>query len=310
MLVLGLVGISDEEAKSHFSMWAIRGAPLLIGADIRPPHERSFGPIPRLTIRDLEILKNKEVIDVDQDLLGASGRVISRDQDGMEVDAKALGTFASGEYAVLLLNRSSRAHNITVTWRSLGLQPTMANVRDLWKHADLGSFAGQFTAFHIPPHGVRMLRVKGVVDWSLPRDYEAEWAYNTVAGTAHTRCVRPGRGKLSSTCVVDGIGGGSGNSLQFNELWEGAEGSYRLRIRYAAAESRQARIIVNHQSPIVLSFPATGGTSKCGTVQLHVTLDAGKNSILVENSSGLAPSIDKISILSWTVAHPKTHRRQ
>ena len=175
ILLIGLFGLSDEEAKSHFSMWAVRGAPLLISADIRAPYGHSSGPIPRVTLRDLEILKNSEVIAVDQDTLGASGRVVSRSQDGMtEVDAKPLGSFASGEYSVLLLNRSIKKQDITVTWHSLGLLPESVQVRDLWKHADLGSMQTSFTAPGIPPHGVVMLRLKGNVDWSMPREYEAE----------------------------------------------------------------------------------------------------------------------------------------
>jgi alpha-galactosidase len=256
MLVIGLVGINDEEAKSHFSMWAIRGAPLLIGADIRPPHERSFGPIPRLTLRDLESLKNKEVIAVDQDRLGASGRVISRERNGMEVDAKPLSSFASGDYAVLLLNRSSRPHDVTVTWHSLGLLQKGVSVRDLWKHSDLGSFVNQFTAHQVPPHGVVMLRVHGSVDWSVPREYEAEWSYNSLTGSAHTYCEGSRLQGATSDCVVDGIGGKPENKLQFNELWEGKAGLYHVSIRYAASQSRQARITVNDQPPVTVRFPA------------------------------------------------------
>lgn len=319
MLLIGLFGLTDEEARSHFSMWAIRGAPLLIGADIRSPHTQTSGPIPRVTLRDLEILKNAEVIAVDQDLLGASGRVVRRDQTGMaEVDAKPLGSFASGEYSVLLLNRSAKPEDITVSWRSLGLLPESVQVRDLWKHVDVDSIQTQFTAHSVPAHGVVMLRVKGQVDWSLPREYEAEWSYNRLGGAAHVHCLRSSQDKVTGgaatedndarnreadlarttvrTTVVEGIGGGPENTLQFNELWEGKSGIYQLQIRYATPESREAWIRVNAQSPILVRFPGTGASTRFATVQLRIPLQEGRNTLSISNPAHLAPSVDKIRI--------------
>jgi alpha-galactosidase len=319
ILLIGLFGLSDEEAKSHFSMWAIRGAPLLISADIRAPHTQTSGPIPRATLRDLEILKNPEVIAVDQDVLGASGRVVSLDQNGMaEVDAKPLGNFASGEYSVLLLNRNTKPEDITVNWRSLGLLPESVQVRDLWKHADLGSVKSQFTAHGVPAHGVVMLRVKGEVDWSLPREYEAEWSYNRLGGVARVHCLRSSQGQAigakdaedndarnreanvgrttASTTVVEGIGGGPENTLQFNELWEGKSGVYQLQIRYASPESREGWIRVNAQSPILVRFPGTGAFTQFATVELRIPLQEGRNTLSIGNPEHLAPNIDKIRI--------------
>jgi len=319
MMLIGLFGLSEEEAKSHFSMWAIRGAPLIIGADIRSPHVQTSGPVPKVTQRDLEILKNSEVIAVDQDLLGASGRVMSRDQTGMtEVDAKPLSSFASGEYAVLLLNRGAKPQDITVDWRSLGLLPEAVQVRDLWKHADVGSVPTRFTAHAVPAHGVVMLRVKGKVDWSLPREYEAESSYNRLGGTAHVRCSRPSQDEVSHaaasgdndarnreanliraaarTTVVEGIGGGPENTLQFNEIWEGKSGIYQLEIRYASPESREAWISVNAESPILVRFPGTRASTTFTSVQLRIPLVQGRNTLSIGNPAHLAPSVDKITI--------------
>lgn len=319
MMLIGLFGLSEEEAKSHFSMWAIRGAPLIIGADIRSPHVQTSGPVPKVTQRDLEILKNSEVIAVDQDLLGASGRVMSRDQTGMtEVDAKPLSSFASGEYAVLLLNRGAKPQDITVNWRSLGLLPEAVQVRDLWKHADVGSVPTRFTAHAVPAHGVVMLRVKGKVDWSLPREYEAESSYNRLGGTAHVRCSRPSQDEVSHaaasgdndarnreanliraaarTTVVEGIGGGPENTLQFNEIWEGKSGIYQLEIRYASPESREAWISVNAESPILVRFPGTRASTTFTSVQLRIPLVQGRNTLSIGNPAHLAPSVNKITI--------------
>lgn len=308
MLLIGHFGLTDEEIRSHLSMWAIRGAPLLIGADIRPPHERSFGPVPRLSIHDLEMLENTEMIGVDQDVLGASGRVVSRDREAIgEVDAKPLGSFASGEYAVLLLNRGTKSRNITVTWHDLGLLPAGASVRDLWKHADLGSFRTQFTAHGVPSHGVRFLRIKGSIDWSLPREYEAESSYNTFEGMTHTRCLRTAAGKVTDRAVVEGIGGSPENTLQFNQIWEDKAGLYGVVISYATREPRDANIHVNGQPPLTVHFPATGNESRFETVHLQVRLQRGENHLLIDNPTSLAPTIDKIRIFVQKAAPNLTY---
>jgi alpha-galactosidase len=56
MLEIGNGGLTHEEEKSHFAMWAMAKAPLIIGCDITTASEES-----------LEILKNEEIIAINQD---------------------------------------------------------------------------------------------------------------------------------------------------------------------------------------------------------------------------------------------------
>ncbi|XP_058081668.1 alpha-galactosidase 2-like isoform X2 [Magnolia sinica] len=72
MLEVGNGGMSLEEYRSHFSIWALMKSPLLIGCDIRFASRQT-----------LAILRNKEVIDVNQDPLGIQGRKI-RSLAGLE----------------------------------------------------------------------------------------------------------------------------------------------------------------------------------------------------------------------------------
>ena len=65
MLEVGNEGMTITEYKTHFSLWAISKAPLLIGCDITKMKEE---------IKD--ILTNPEVIAVNQDALGEQGRKI------------------------------------------------------------------------------------------------------------------------------------------------------------------------------------------------------------------------------------------
>ena len=68
MLEVGQGGMSDEEYKAHFSMWAALKSTLLIGADLR-----------ELSSKALTILNNPAVIAVSQDPLGRSALQIYKD---------------------------------------------------------------------------------------------------------------------------------------------------------------------------------------------------------------------------------------
>ena len=65
MLEVGNGGMSYIEYKTHFSLWAISKAPLLIGCDVTKMSNETW-----------EILSNEEVIAVNQDKLGEQGRKI------------------------------------------------------------------------------------------------------------------------------------------------------------------------------------------------------------------------------------------
>lgn len=58
--------MTDAEYMSHFSLWAIAKAPLIIGSDVTEMSEAT-----------LATLTNKEVIAVNQDSLGVQGKKVS-----------------------------------------------------------------------------------------------------------------------------------------------------------------------------------------------------------------------------------------
>ena len=66
MLEVGNGGMTTEEYISHFSLWAISKAPLLIGCDVS-----------KMSNDTLNILTNKEVIAVSQDKLGVQGKKVA-----------------------------------------------------------------------------------------------------------------------------------------------------------------------------------------------------------------------------------------
>ncbi|KZV32781.1 hypothetical protein F511_23693 [Dorcoceras hygrometricum] len=121
MLEVGNGGMTTEEYRSHFSIWALVKAPLLIGCDIR-----SMDDVTRA------LLGNDEVIAVNQDKLGVQGKKIKKDGD-LEVWGGAL---SENRVAVVLWNRGSSEATITAYWSDIGLDPsTVVHARDLWDHS-------------------------------------------------------------------------------------------------------------------------------------------------------------------------------
>ncbi|KAK1264482.1 hypothetical protein QJS04_geneDACA017035 [Acorus gramineus] len=145
MLEVGNGGMTYQEYRAHFSIWALMKAPLLIGCDVRS-----------ITSETLEILSNEEVIAVNQDPLGVQGRKVSTEgEDGCrQIWA---GPLSEDHLVVALWNRCPEATTITVKWEALGIDPTTAfSVRDLWKHMDLsGNVKGVFSA-QIDSHDCHM----------------------------------------------------------------------------------------------------------------------------------------------------------
>ncbi|XP_009397580.2 alpha-galactosidase-like [Musa acuminata AAA Group] len=141
MLEVGNGGMTTEEYRSHFSIWALAKAPLLIGCDVRSISEDA-----------LEILSNSEVIAVNQDSLGVQGKKVVWG-GGTEVWA---GPLSGGTVAVVLWNRGSSPATITAEWSDIGLSSsTVVNARDLWAHSDTASVQGELTAT-VDSHACKM----------------------------------------------------------------------------------------------------------------------------------------------------------
>lgn len=154
MLEVGNGGMTDDEYRAHFSLWAVMAAPLIAGNDIRELTDTSSERV--RTIRG--ILMNREVIAVDQDSLGIQGTVVQNHPPELQVWYKPL---RDGSSAVVLFNRASVPTNISANWSRVGIHTRTATVRDLWEHKDLGSFDTHYTAM-VPSHGVVMVRITPV----------------------------------------------------------------------------------------------------------------------------------------------------
>ncbi|MBL1106709.1 NPCBM/NEW2 domain-containing protein [Streptomyces sp. 5-8] len=150
MLEVGNGGMTDTEYRSHFSLWSVMAAPLLIGTDLRKASQATF-----------DILDNKEVIAVDQDPLGKQGAVVSS-AGGRWVVAKEM---KDGSRAVALFNESGTAQRIATTANAVGLPDADGyTLRDLWQHRGYNT-AGTIAAT-VPAHGTVLLRVSADPRWA------------------------------------------------------------------------------------------------------------------------------------------------
>jgi alpha-galactosidase len=135
-------GMTSDEDRTNFSLWAILAAPLLAGNDLT-----------RMTPETRSILMNKEVIAVNQDPLGRQGDR-SYAIGPLEVWSKPL---SGGAVAVALFNRLESPTGMTLNLPRIGWHGPAA-ARDLWSHKDLGVLNGDYAA-NVPGHGVILLRL-------------------------------------------------------------------------------------------------------------------------------------------------------
>ncbi|KAJ3357994.1 hypothetical protein HDU83_000051 [Entophlyctis luteolus] len=137
--------------------------------------------------------------------------------------------------------------------------------------------------------------------------YEAEATQNTLSGTA----VRTAVSSASGGYDVEGIGNGTLNYLQFNNILANVTGVHRLAITYANAElgagaenyntnvvDRLGQISVNGGPAFNVNFRNTLGWTIYWPIVVDINLVAGStNTITIwNNSTGFAPNFDFIQV--------------
>ena len=232
MLEVGNGGMTDTEYRSHFALWSIMAAPLLIGSDLR-------GASPET----MDILLNRAVIRVDQDRLGVQGRPISS-EDGHHVFAKPL---ADGDVAVALFNETEAAARISTSATDVGLPRAQAyKVRDLWSRTKRET-AGEIAAA-VPAHGTAMFRVSRDRGWHrLPPAVDVAFGLD-VAYPGAKPVVEPGVRTGVSTTVTS-----AGRNPAFN---------VRTRLSVPAGwkarpTSDTAKRLVNRHRPFATTWAVT-----------------------------------------------------
>lgn len=143
MLEVGNGGMTTDEYRAHFALWAIMGSPLIAGHDPRA-----------MTAETRAILLNRELIAVSQDSLGKAGDRLKREGDA-DIWGRPL---AGGAMAVALLNRGKTPMTIALDAKTLGMKVAKLGLRDLWAGKDLGQL-GKTRSFTVAPHSALVLKV-------------------------------------------------------------------------------------------------------------------------------------------------------
>ena len=145
--------LTYEEAKSHFTAWALLKSPLIIGTDLRNATAQTIG-----------ILGNRDVIKINQD--PNIGQSISPFRWGINPDYVSNSSFpaqywsGNSSYGVVFMilntqdSTEQMSFNLTESWaiRS-GRQ---YSVYDMWSHTENGTAVRNMT-LTLPPHGVAAL---------------------------------------------------------------------------------------------------------------------------------------------------------
>lgn len=135
-----------REAQSHFALWAIINAPLMIGYDLRDA-PRSL----------MDIWRNADIVRVNQDPGGHQG-VIAYASDDVQIIVK---TLSGGRKAVALFNRGQADAEVTLTAGHLKFADSAPiQLRDLWSKAKLAPFTGD-KAFKLAPRQTLIFEASG-----------------------------------------------------------------------------------------------------------------------------------------------------
>ncbi len=285
MLEVGNGSLTVNENKAQMSLWCVLTSPLVIGCDLGKASQTT-----------LDILKNNEVIAVNQDMT-EQGHLISDFGNSLQVWSKKLNGKLSGDRAVVLFNRGNASAKITVNFKDIDLGSS-ATIRDLWAKSDLGNFTDSYSAT-VPAHGVVMVKISGTN--VNPKVYEAEYAYmhnfnhlvNTVAIPNQARATT--MTDASKNAIASYIGNNADNYIEFREVYVDEAGKYPLTISYLCGDDRTARLTVNGVEVATETFNS-GGYSLVGSQSVLVQLNAGNNTIRIENQTGFAPDLDKITL--------------
>ncbi len=157
MLVVGMYGkgnvalggCSDEEYKSHFSLWALMNSPLMIGCDIRHMNDKTR-----------EILLNKEIIALNQD---KEGRQAYSMEQWNNKDVKIyIKPMSDGTFGIGFFNMGEKESEGSLQFWDMGLPSSTGykiELRDLWSHEDIGEYKENYTC-KLKPHECRVFRGK------------------------------------------------------------------------------------------------------------------------------------------------------
>jgi len=134
--------LTPAEQYFQVTLWSILTQPLLLSCNI-----------PTMDEFDLNLVKNSEVLAVNQDPLVRQGYRVENKEGSYEIWAKDL---TDGGKALAIFNLSDEEQDIIISAEKLGMK---GSVRDLWRQKDIGKLNNVFTV-KVSPHGTGFFKVE------------------------------------------------------------------------------------------------------------------------------------------------------
>lgn len=290
MLEIGR-GLTQTEEEVHFGMWCLMSSPLLIGCDLTVIPDAS-----------LKLLKNEELIALNQDPLGLQAYVVQHEGKGY-VLVKDIEQLRGNVRAAALYNPSDSTCAFHVPLDLLELNGKV-KVRDLVKQKDEKAIR-EYLSYTLPPHSVKILRLKAEQRLE-PTRYEAEWAYLPLYNDLgkQKRIISPQSFEgASGRMIVTHIGGSKDNYMEWSNVHSDKGGSYTLTIAYLPPEAgkrevndRLIEVEVNGHVYAPIKKLAKNRSEGICTVSLPVRLEPGRNTIRLGSAYTWTPDIDCITL--------------
>ncbi|HSB77063.1 MAG TPA: glycoside hydrolase family 27 protein, partial [Terriglobales bacterium] len=132
---------TTDEQQTAMTLWCISRSPLIFGGDL-----------PSNDAATTALITNREVLQVDQQSSG-NRQVLQKGN----VRAWRAQTAGGKDYYVAVFNLGEQAQEMRLTWSGLGVRTASAQVRDLWRHKDLGRLKD--LQLNLRPHASALYRV-------------------------------------------------------------------------------------------------------------------------------------------------------
>ncbi len=279
-------GLSQTEDRTHFGMWCILSSPLLIGCDLRD-----------LSSSTLSLLKNTELIALNQDSLGLQAYVV-KSQDSCYVLTKDVETRHGLKRAVAFYNPTDSRHTVSITFGELDLAGEV-KIRNAMSKTDVTNSDTDGFSVSVAAHGanIYVFSAESRTDRTL---YEAETAYlGAYQELTNNQSAQTAIYSSESTCSggmkAGWLGMSDANDLQWNDVYVSQAGDYQLTISYISGESRNIYVDVNGEQVSTLTCNS-GGWSTVKDTNVTVHLNEGSNTVRLYNASAWMPDIDCMTV--------------
>ena len=280
--------LSVEEDKTHFGMWCIMSSPLLIGCNMSDINSTA-----------LNLLKNKDLIALNQDPLHLQAYVCQRTEEGCYVLVKDVEELNGPKRAFAVYNPTDEEQTVTVDFATMDLGG-IVTLRNCFTRRAAGTAEGSFDV-KVPAHGTAIFTATATE--RLERTlYEAETAYiGNYQELQNNQSLPSGAPNddasfCSGGCKVGWLGRSADNYLEWRNVYSLTGGTYNLTFGFNSGEARTMQLYVNGKRVQNLTGLNSGSWNKVGTRTVKVKLNAGQNIIRLTNTSAWMPDMDYMRV--------------